>query len=257
MRSCVSLRRPALITVESPTRSSWLGRREARCRLLALAPWVLALALIRDWPAVVPMLALGILLSLVEPVTIRWRSLILTVASMMVILPWSIRHTDPLLAVGPITLTESGLHFAGLFLLKTICLVSLVAVWLVSAHLPAQAVAASRLGMPWLFAHLMALTWRYVFVLRDEWRRIRLALRTRGFANRMNRHGRHTMGQAMGSLLVRGHDRADRVGRAMRCRGFDGRFRTLGAAPAGVADYALVAGSVLLAGGLIGWDALR
>ena len=29
------------------------------------------------------------------------------------------------------------------------------------------------------------------------------------------------------ALLVRGFERAERVGHAMRCRGFDGRFRTL------------------------------
>jgi cobalt/nickel transport system permease protein len=31
----------------------------------------------------------------------------------------------------------------------------------------------------------------------------------------------------MGTLVVRGVDRGERVAQAMRCRGFDGRFRTL------------------------------
>jgi cobalt/nickel transport system permease protein len=28
-------------------------------------------------------------------------------------------------------------------------------------------------------------------------------------------------------MLVRGYERSERVGQAMRCRGFDGRFRSL------------------------------
>ena len=35
------------------------------------------------------------------------------------------------------------------------------------------------------------------------------------------------MGQAAGTLLVRGYERSERVAQAMRCRGFDGCFRAL------------------------------
>jgi cobalt/nickel transport system permease protein len=60
-----------------------------------------------------------------------------------------------------------------------------------------------------------------------------------------------------GTLLVRGSDRAERVAQAMRCRGFDGHFRTTTAfrtRPADVGMFLLIVGVV---GGLVAWDAWR
>jgi cobalt/nickel transport system permease protein len=53
---------------------------------------------------------------------------------------------------------------------------------------------------------------------------------------------------------VRSSERAERVGQAMRCRGFDGRFRALHeprTEPADVLFFALVVGG---AAGLLAWD---
>ena len=74
---------------------------------------------------------------------------------------------------------------------------------------------------------LALLSYRYLFVLGDELDRLRVALRVRGFRNRASWHSYRTVGHAAGTLLVRGYERADRVSAAMRCRGFDGRFRSL------------------------------
>jgi cobalt/nickel transport system permease protein len=64
-------------------------------------------------------------------------------------------------------------------------------------------------------------------VVADEMARLRRALRVRGFRNRADAHSYRTVGQVAGTLLVRGAARAERVHQAMRCRGFDGTFRTL------------------------------
>jgi cobalt/nickel transport system permease protein len=51
-------------------------------------------------------------------------------------------------------------------------------------------------------------------------------------------------------LLVRGYERGERVGQAMRCRGFDGRFRSLTAfrtRPADVLAFAVVVGGAATA----------
>ncbi len=66
----------------------------------------------------------------------------------------------------------------------------------------------------------------YVFVLADEFARLRIALRLRGFRNRASLHSYRTVGHVTGTLLVRGAAQAERVAQAMRCRGFDGRFRS-------------------------------
>ena len=59
------------------------------------------------------------------------------------------------------------------------------------------------------------------------------------------RHGYRTLGHVTGAVLVRGADRAERVGEAMRCRGFDGTFHTTAAFRTTAADIISFAASSL------------
>jgi cobalt/nickel transport system permease protein len=105
-----------------------------------------------------------------------------------------------------------------------------------------------------LLVHLLALTYRYVFVVLDELARLRIALRVRGFRNRASLPSYRTIGHVTGTLVVRSFERAERVGHAMRCRGFAGRFHSLAefhTRPADVLAWALItAGAAALAA----WD---
>src|SRR4029077_3091910 len=87
--------------------------------------------------------------------------------------------------------------------------------------------AAHALYVPGLFVHLGLLTYRYVHLLVIELSRLRMALRVRGYRNRASLRNYQTIGHVAGTLLVRSHERSERVGHAMRCRGFTGRFRSL------------------------------
>jgi cobalt/nickel transport system permease protein len=100
----------------------------------------------------------------------------------------------------------------------------------------------------------MGLAYRYAFLLGDEFRRIRIALRTRGFQTRANRHGYRTLGYATGAILVLGADRADRVTAAMRCRGFDGRFRTTITFRTTPADFISCLLAIILIAAIVVWD---
>jgi cobalt/nickel transport system permease protein len=122
---------------------------------------------------------------------------------------------------------QEAFRLVALFLLKAAALATLAAILLVSAPLDATLKAAHALYVPGLLIQLVLLSYRYLFVLGDELARLRVALRVRGFRNRPNRHSYRTIGQVAGTLLVRGYERAERVSQAMRCRGFDGRFRSL------------------------------
>ena len=60
------------------------------------------------------------------------------------------------------------------------------------------------------------MSYRYVFVLADEFVRLRTALRVRGFRNRADSHSYRTVGRVTGTLLVRGAARrARRAGHAL------------------------------------------
>src|SRR5207237_9891052 len=113
---------------------------------------------------------------------------------------------------------------------------------------------ARTIGAPGLLVHLVLLSHRYVFVLGEELARLRIALRVRGFRNRAGVHSYRTIGHVAGTLLVRGHERAERVAQAMRCRGFDGRFRSLHAFRTRGADVLFFAAVIGGAGGVLAWD---
>ncbi len=84
-------------------------------------------------------------------------------------------------------------------------------------------------------------------MLGIEYRRLRLAMRARGFAPKTDRHTLRTFGFLVGMLVVRAAERSERVLDAMRCRGFDGRFHALATTRFALAD---AVGLALLAAGL-------
>ena len=75
--------------------------------------------------------------------------------------------------------------------------------------------------------HLLLFTVRYLGVLDAEHRRLRQAMRTRGFVARSDHHTWRSLGWLTGMLLVRSLERSRRIFEAMRCRGFRGRFYLL------------------------------
>lgn len=81
-----------------------------------------------------------------------------------------------------------------------------------------------RLKCPAQLVHLMMFTVRYISVLHDEYHRLRMAMKLRGFKARNTRHTYRSFGYLFGMLIVRSLERAERVLEAMKCRGFSGHF---------------------------------
>jgi cobalt/nickel transport system permease protein len=128
---------------------------------------------------------------------------------------------------GPMHVSEPGTILAVKLIFKVAIAATLVIIVLATAPLEVTLKAMHALHVPGLLAQLVLLTYRYVFVLMDEFARLRVAVRVRGYRHRFNSHSYRTVGHVAGTLLVRGYERSERVGQAMRCRGFDGRFRSL------------------------------
>jgi cobalt/nickel transport system permease protein len=178
-------------------------------------------------------------------------------APFLILLPFVSHDDGPSWTVGPVQLSLVGIVRAAMLACKTLALVLLVLVLLATAPLPATFKAAQSLRVPALLVQLALLTYCYVFVLAAELGRLRVALRVRGFRNRANRHSYRTAGHLAGTLLVRGYEQAERVEQARRCRGFDGRFRTLReyqTRPADVGGFLLIVG---ISAGLVFFDLVR
>lgn len=240
-------------------RDSLLSRRDPRWRLAAFAVAVFAVAALRQAGPSAVALAFALLLAVVGRAPGRWYAarigvLLIALVPFLVVVPFTVDRGERLWEWRVLHVTDVGLEVAAALVMKTVALVTLALTLLTSAPLHVTLAAAGRLGVPGLLVHLTMLTGRYVFLLLDELNRLRIALRVRGFRNAMTGHAYRTVGQVTGTLIVRGADRADGVAQAMRCRGFDGSFRTLAmfrTRPADVLLFVLIAG---VAGGLVAWD---
>jgi cobalt/nickel transport system permease protein len=231
-----------------------LSRLDPRWKLAALLIAVALVALLETPAAALLALAGALLLALVGRLNRRWlggrlAALLAFVAVFAAPLPWLLWEEGSAWAWGPLAVSPYGVRVAVLLLAKAAALITLVLVGLATAPLDANLKAAHALFAPGWLVQVALLTYRYLFVLAGEFARLRIALRVRGFRNRPTAHSYRTIGQVAGTLLVRGCERAERVGQAMRCRGFDGRFRSLTAFRTRAADVlAFVAMSAAAAG---------
>jgi cobalt/nickel transport system permease protein len=157
-------------------------------------------------------------------------------------------------AGGLIRFSSSGLRLALLLVLKALAIFTIALALAASTPTNTCLQAAASLRVPGRAVHLAMLTYRYLFLFSAELSRLRLALRVRGYRNRPTMHCYRTIGNVAGTLLVRSSERGERVAQAMRCRGFDGRFRSLTVFRTRAAD---VAGFIAIAGGygaLLAWE---
>lgn len=242
-----------------PVPPSPLSRWDARWKLAAVLVAVAAVAALdRLAPAAVA-LALGLFLLALARLPRAWvraRLLLFALSALpfLLLLPFTL--AGPGWAVGPVHASERGL-VAGLAVLCRGVAVGCFALVLVgTAPLHHTLAAAHKLKAPGLLVQLAVLAHRYAFLLADEMRRLRVAMRTRGFRARAAGHSYRALGHATGALLVRGSDRAESVTAAMRARGFAGTFHTLSAFRTTAADIMSFAALVAASVALLTWDRL-
>jgi cobalt/nickel transport system permease protein len=216
-----------------PPHATGIGSRlDPRWKLAAAMVAVCCTLTLRTvWLSLLALFA-SLALALVARVPARWFGERLGVAFVAVglfalPLPFLIDDAASNLFIGPLRFSLHGAAVAALLATRALTVVSITLVLAATTPVDALLKAARSLGIPGLLIQICLMTYRYLFVLAEELQRLRMAVRVRGFRNRPSRHAYATIGQVAGTLLVRGHERAERVHQAMVCRGFDGRFRSL------------------------------
>lgn len=144
----------------------------------------------------------------------------------LLVLPFTLNTGGPGWVLGPVRISEQGLVVGIAVFARCLAIGCLALVLVGTAPLHRTLAAAHALRVPGLLVLVAGLAYRYAHLLAQEYRRVRVALRTRGFHVEATRHGYRTIGHVTGAVLVRGADRAERVADAMRSRGFDGTFHT-------------------------------
>ncbi len=204
---------------------------DPRTRLLAVLPFAGVVALL-ERPLAVAVAVGGALIAavvarLAPRATLRR---LLAVDGLMLLALGMLPFTVPgetVTTVAGQTLSREGLIQASLILGKANAVVLMLLALLESLPPPTLGRALARLGLSDKLTQLILFTLRYIDVLRQEYERLRTAMRARAFVLGTNRHTWRSVGFLFGMLMVRTLERSDRVLAAMRCRGFDGRFPSL------------------------------
>ena len=172
------------------------------------------------------------------------------------VLPWT-TNGSAVLAIGPAVITQEGLLLSARITLKSNAILLVLIALMATQPVGTLGHALNRLKVPDKLVHLLLITYRYVFVLEQEYLRLVRAARVRCFTPKTRIHTYRTVAYLIGMLFVRAAARAERVHQAMICRGFSGRFYSLREFSFTGTDAAWAAGIgvALLAAGWLEWMA--
>jgi cobalt/nickel transport system permease protein len=208
-----------------------LHRLDPRVRLVAAAVYACAAALCREFPALLAALLLSA--GLVALARLRAAEVLkrLFVVNGLVVFIWMvIPFTFPgeaLVRVGPFSAARQGVELAAQITLKSNAIVLAFMALVTTMPFSTVGHALHRLRVPDKIVHLLLMTYRYIFVLEQEYQRLIRAARIRGFQPGTNLHTYRTYAYLVGMLFVKAIDRAERVRWAMLCRGFKRKFYSL------------------------------
>jgi len=215
--------------------NSWIHGIDPRLRVIGAAAFAVVVAVSYDFTA----LFIGLILSLcmvlsarldIRAVVQRLLAPVIFLLLLWAVLPWSYEG-DALAALGPVTITRQGVTLCAQISLKTVCLMMAFMALVATMTVDTLGHSLNRLQLPDKMVHLLLITYRYLFVIEQEYQRLVRAMKIRNFHPKTNLHSYRTYAYLVGMLFVRASERARRVHSAMICRGFHGRFISLRSFP--------------------------
>jgi len=134
---------------------------------------------------------------------------------------------EPIFMLGPFSFSRPGVLLACRFTLKTNTIIMLLIAFMSSMPVYTLGHAMGMLKIHPKLIFLFLMTYRYIFIIQQEYRRLARSAKIRGFNPSTNIHTYKTYAYIIGMLFIRASERAERVHNAMLCRGFKGRFYSL------------------------------
>jgi len=215
--------------------NSPLHRRDARVKIVAACVLTLIVALTSSFLVATGALADACLLLLVARLpTGRVVKHVLAV-NIFTLFLWltlpctysSAHGGDVLIAIGPLVLSRDGIRLCALITLKSNAIVLTLMALLSTSSIASLGHGLEGLGAPPRLCFMLLSTYRYIFVIYQEYQRLQRAARMRGFVARTNLHTYKTYSYLLAMTLVKSWNRARRVHQAMLLRGFTGQLVAL------------------------------
>ena len=220
-----------MIEEEFSTGKSFVHGLDPRIKIIVAALFSVVVATSTNLLALIPALAVSLFLIVLTKLSARkvfYRLLLVNglILFLWLLLPFTFKG-ETLFTIGPLVGTKEGVMYASQITLK--CNAILLAMIALLATIPIFTLghAMSKLYFPEKIIHLFLFTYRYIHVIFQEYHRLINAMRIRGFIPQTNLHTYRSYAYLVGMLLVKSYDRAERVHKAMLCRGFSGKYFTL------------------------------
>ena len=131
---------------------------------------------------------------------------------------------DPMFHVGPFAFSREGITLSALITLKTNTIVLAVIALLATSTIASLGHALEGLGLPGRLSFLLLFSYRYIFVIHQEYLRLVRAAQMRCFQPATTIHTYKTFAYLFGMTLVKSYNRGGRIHQAMLLRGFNGHL---------------------------------
>lgn len=230
--------------------NSLLHRRDPKVKVIVAAFFITVVTISNSFVVVTLALALACtltLLSRLEAIAVLKRLLAANTFTLFLwfTLPFTYGGNN-LTELGPLLISGDGIRLAGLITLKTNTVVLALLSLLATSRIAELGHALEGLHVPKRLCFLLLFSYRYIFVIYQEYRKLVRAAQMRCFVPATNIHTYRTYGYLFGMTLVRSWNRAIRVHQAMLLRGFNGRLIPLAQQTTGKNDITFLVATLLL-----------
>ena len=241
--------------------NSVIHQLDPRIRLALTMLYAFVVALSYQFSVLVMALAISSALILISQVSITdvfkriiWVNALIFL--LWLLLPFTFKG-EVLARIGSLTIYRPGIVLAAQITLKSNAILLAFIALVATMSFSTLGHALFRLRVPEKIVHLLLMTYRYVFVIEQEYQRLIRATKIRGFQPGTNANTYRTYSYVVGMLFVRAAARAERVHHAMLCRGFKGQFYSLQEFQMGSASWVFAILMALIISGLVFWEIIN
>ena len=222
----------AMLSEETARRRGLVQALDPRVRVIGLFSLVVAVTLCRKVVAVAALFVVAALLAVLSRISLatlakRVWLLVLAFTGVMALPAIFITAGQPFGAVGSVQVTEQGLRTAGLLVMRVEGAVTFSAILVLCTPWQQVLQALRSLRLPREAIAMLAMTYRYVFLLVETATQMLDSRRSRTVGVLPGPERRRLATRTAGVLLSKSVTLSDEVYQAMRSRGFRGEVRTL------------------------------
>ncbi len=220
-----------MIEEQFSTGNSFVHSLDPRVKIIVAIFFSVVVAVSSNFASLLPALALSLFLIILGKLSFKkvlYRLLLVNrlILFLWLFLPFTYKG-EALFKIGPLVGTAEGVLYASQITVKCNAILLAMIALLSTTSVFTLGHAMGQLCFPDKIIHLFLFTYRYIHVISQEYYRLINAMKMRGFIPRTNLHTYRSYAYLVGMLLVRSYDRAERIHKAMICRGFNGKYHTL------------------------------